>query len=626
MAFITLSGTLLDPNGDLAVGDQIRLTHKSTTGETVESAVSIITINPAGTYSLPLQYGLVLVEYKDVRKQQFKNLGIATVNQDNPATSIPELLNALVPVSSAELIEFQAILADCVAAQLAAENAATTAEAFAYQLTTTDLIASTAVFSADTNIPTSGFTASGDGGNGNWKQNGTTGQTPSQSPAQLGDALLNDGNGNQWELVTSGGVFNADKLGDSSDWSSAVEAACNAAINSGGTLYLGDIDKTITRQLTFTGIPNILSGGADTVNIATNLNVPVLSFTLDTIKEEISIGGFSVSCNPTGSNDGTAFIEIKGNTELFQYNRFSDIDSRGFESLIIIDKESYFSTASYYESPFAWNRFNNINVRGGAYAAKNLIHFKQGTGTGNSFNSIKGKLDKSDAAFVFCEGGVNNAACGDIIWGNANGSGLTSSKTAILKIANNTTYNSRLCIVNTQFDAGLHFPVVSDQVDLSNLTLVGNNVGGGSDFYQELEPIRNSQIHDRGISEYMAGTDILPASLPIGDNDIVTFTTKLAENTGCLITLTVDGKVDGVGSGIAHKQYLFRRTTSAPVRALLSDNRTPVATGFFLISEQLISDGRIKFSVNYIATGADNTMSAQIRVDGGKTITGIGNK
>jgi hypothetical protein len=217
MAFITLSGTLLDPNGDLAVGDQIRFTHKSTTGETVESAVSLVTINPAGTYSLPLQYGLVLVEYKDVRKQQFKNLGVATVNQDNPATSIPELLNALVPVSSAELIEFQAILADCVAAQLAAENAATTAEAFAYQLTTTDLIASTATFAAATNIPTSGFTTSGDGGNGSWKQNGITGETPSQSPAQLGDALLNDGNGNQWSLVVDGAFIQSSALGVTGD-------------------------------------------------------------------------------------------------------------------------------------------------------------------------------------------------------------------------------------------------------------------------------------------------------------------------------------------------------------------------------------------------------------------------
>jgi hypothetical protein len=126
MANITLTGTLLDPNSDLAVGDEIRFTHNSTTGQTVKGAVSLVAIGPTGTYSVPLQYGLVLVEYKDVRSTQFKNLGIATVNATNTATSIPELLNALVPVSSAELIEFQAILADAVTAKNAAEAAAAT--------------------------------------------------------------------------------------------------------------------------------------------------------------------------------------------------------------------------------------------------------------------------------------------------------------------------------------------------------------------------------------------------------------------------------------------------------------------------------------------------------------------
>jgi hypothetical protein len=195
MASITLSGTLLDPNGDLAVGDQIRFTHQSTTGQTVKGSVSVITINPAGTYTLPLQFGFVLVEHKDVSSTQFKSLGVATVNANNPATSIPELLNALVPVSSAELIAFQAILADSVAA-------AATSEAFANQLTTIGLIGSSATFSTSTVISTSGYTASGDGGEGRWKQNGVTGQTPSQSPAQLGNALLNDGNGNQWSLTS----------------------------------------------------------------------------------------------------------------------------------------------------------------------------------------------------------------------------------------------------------------------------------------------------------------------------------------------------------------------------------------------------------------------------------------
>jgi hypothetical protein len=73
---------------------------------------------------------------------------------------------------------------------------------------TTALIGSSSTYSADTVVITNGFTTSGDGGNGRWKQNGVTGQTVSQKPAQLNDGLLNDGLGNQWQLVPSiAGVF-----------------------------------------------------------------------------------------------------------------------------------------------------------------------------------------------------------------------------------------------------------------------------------------------------------------------------------------------------------------------------------------------------------------------------------
>lgn len=135
MAFITLQGTLLDPNGSVSAGDELRFTHKSTTGSTLKSAVTLLKLTNSGNYYIDLQYGLVLVEYKDVRNSQFENLGVATVNSTNPATTIPELLNALTPVSSTELIEFQGILADtvtakneAVAAKVAAEAAAATVD------------------------------------------------------------------------------------------------------------------------------------------------------------------------------------------------------------------------------------------------------------------------------------------------------------------------------------------------------------------------------------------------------------------------------------------------------------------------------------------------------------------
>jgi hypothetical protein len=73
--------------------------------------------------------------------------------------------------------------------------------------TTVGLIASTDIYPADTVVNTTGFTASGDGSGGTWKQNGVTGQTVSQSPAQLGYSLLNDGNGNQWALVINRQLF-----------------------------------------------------------------------------------------------------------------------------------------------------------------------------------------------------------------------------------------------------------------------------------------------------------------------------------------------------------------------------------------------------------------------------------
>jgi hypothetical protein len=75
------------------------------------------------------------------------------------------------------------------------------------------LINGTSLFNSDVVVLTSGFTTSGDGGSGSWKQNGVTGQTASQSPAQLVDGLLNDGNGKQWAIVTDGGTPTLAELG-----------------------------------------------------------------------------------------------------------------------------------------------------------------------------------------------------------------------------------------------------------------------------------------------------------------------------------------------------------------------------------------------------------------------------
>jgi len=251
MASITLTGVLKRPNGELAVGDQIKLEHKSSTGDTVQTAECFVTIPPNGQYSVSIEYGIVNISYKAVTDEVFTNLGKATVNQDNPATNIPELLRATVPQTNQEMLEFQTVLANCIDAQNNADQSLQQIDALTGQQTTTDLINSSVVYDADKALETSGFTTAGDGGGAKWKQNGITGQTPSQSPAQLGDALLNDASGNQWSLIVNDKV-NAISLGAIGNGvnndTASIQAAINYASNNKKITYLPSGVYSIRRQ------------------------------------------------------------------------------------------------------------------------------------------------------------------------------------------------------------------------------------------------------------------------------------------------------------------------------------------------------------------------------------------
>ncbi len=116
--------------------------------------------------------------------------------------------------------------------------------------TTTSLINSTLPANTGDVREANGYTSSGDGGGAKWKFTGVTGQTPSQTPVQLGDGLLNDGNGNQWELSASlgraGFEVNIKSLGAKVDGVTDDYSVINAARNyfqrkhpSGGVVNLG---------------------------------------------------------------------------------------------------------------------------------------------------------------------------------------------------------------------------------------------------------------------------------------------------------------------------------------------------------------------------------------------------
>ena len=93
-------------------------------------------------------------------------------------------------------------------------------------------------------VETEGYYSKGDGGGASWRFTGVTGQTASQSPSQLGDALLTDASGNQWGLVVTRGAIDARALGCKLDAEQLLDAATDdilplRAANKGMLTYGG---------------------------------------------------------------------------------------------------------------------------------------------------------------------------------------------------------------------------------------------------------------------------------------------------------------------------------------------------------------------------------------------------
>jgi lysophospholipase L1-like esterase len=141
MANITLAGILKDSIGQIDVGAIVTFTHLTTTGETIKGTSNNLVVAPDGAYSINLQYGQIRIDYTTRFTERF--VAIVVVNSDSTATNLPDLLNAAVPPTNAQLLQFQAILADAVTAKNAAEAAADAVDTFANLIALTPTITGT---------------------------------------------------------------------------------------------------------------------------------------------------------------------------------------------------------------------------------------------------------------------------------------------------------------------------------------------------------------------------------------------------------------------------------------------------------------------------------------------------
>lgn len=135
MANKQFTGYLRDPLGEYAGNDKIRVTHLSTTGEVIAGSSSIFKVDETGFYDITIEYGNVVIESFDATRRSWYNHGVTVVNSETTATTLPSLLNALVPASDAVLLQMQTLLQN---AENFAEDAKTSASEAAASAATID--------------------------------------------------------------------------------------------------------------------------------------------------------------------------------------------------------------------------------------------------------------------------------------------------------------------------------------------------------------------------------------------------------------------------------------------------------------------------------------------------------
>lgn len=158
-----------------------------------------------------------------------------------------------------------------------------------------------------------GYTAIGDGGAATWQHNGVTAQPVSQSPAQLGGALLNDGSGNQWALIVEGEITSL-MLGAVSDngvtdSTLAVQASHNSGLlltENGNTYGISSLTAKSSvvggKYLRLSGSGNFITTGANNLSLSMEVDCQFIGDKGLSIENDgtITTDEFSMS-NTTGN-------------------------------------------------------------------------------------------------------------------------------------------------------------------------------------------------------------------------------------------------------------------------------------------------------------------------------------
>lgn len=400
-------------------------------------------------------------------------------------------------------------------------------------------------------------------------------------------------------------------LGDgTTDDTIAIQTAVDESIANDYALYFPSGTYLVSDTITIEGKFTIFGEGSTSV-ITTNDNTLAI-FTITPVGNlyQCSLSNLAFLGQGGILPDTHCAIRFTGtDIDYIEHSIFESLYSFNFYAFVIGEIDPH-TTGFGLEGNLSWNVWNNIQI---VSVRQYGFWFKQGSGTGNSFDNVRCRTGIANSAAWFFEG--TGCVVGDVIITNAHL--LTNASPSIgIQIGDDTVYRAQWAISNCQFDAGCDIPVLMSAVgteEYVNWNITDNNYGGNANLGDTLEPMNSAVVIDRDVSWWQAGANA--DSNVIGANTIKIGDVVLGNSGSCAFDINVSGVIGGVLGATSTYKYFFRTDNVTAETQLVEYDLSGTSTNYTITTTNPDANTTSVF-VNFTPTAVDSHFRA--------TITGSG--
>lgn len=396
-------------------------------------------------------------------------------------------------------------------------------------------------------------------------------------------------------------------VGDAvTDDTTAIQNCATYCYSNNKSMYIPDGVFKITSTINWVGRPAIRGNGPASYITTSVSTIAAFTFSVNTT----SINGwylkdFNVLGPLTTDVSSTAFKFTGDSTALLQHG-YCNCYVYGFGSAVKDEKVARV-TGFGKEAMLNWNRWEWTLQNQG----KAGFWGTQGSGTGNQW-FCTAVVNGAGVPVLLFEG--TGCVVGDIIaageWGNSTAGGVG------VEVGADTVYRAQINLSMVQFDANCDVPLKlssTGSAAYTNIIMQANNFGGNAALGSSLQPLRNSTIQDRDVSDWKAGKAYQTATT--GAQTISFFDIDFATYGGMNLRVFATGPVGGVGTGVAVGEFDIRENG---VGALVITSITNRLTGPASAAAITVTSSGTKATVKltFTPTSSGTSLNATINAVG----------